>query len=289
MAQQQQTSSIPVVRTVSALRTAVLNARRQGQRIGFVPTMGALHDGHLSLCKAAGQHAPFVVVSIFVNPTQFAPNEDFAKYPRTEAADIAKLAAARAAHLIYAPYPQEVYPAGFATSIVPLGVAEGLESEFRPQFFTGVATVVAKLFTQVQPDFAVFGEKDYQQLMVIRQLARDIDLPVRVIGAPTIREEDGLALSSRNAYLDANARKIAGRLNVIMREASMAIVGGHDIAEVTARGKNLLTEAGFDAVDYLEVREAETLRPVSDRARPLRILAAVRIGGTRLIDNMAVA
>lgn len=278
----------PIVRDVAGLRTAVATARRAGKRVALVPTMGALHEGHLSLCRIAAERAPFVVVSIFVNPAQFAPQEDLATYPRDEAADIAKLAASGTTHLVYAPSAGEMYPEGFATSVVPKGAAEGLETDFRSHFFAGVATVVTKLFTQVAPDLAVFGEKDYQQLQVIKQLVRDLDLAVEIVPGPTLREADGLALSSRNAYLDARAGKIAGSLNVIMRETASAVAAGADLGAAQSQGRTALLNAGFDAVDYLAIRDAANLRPVEDRTRPLRILAAVRIGKTRLIDNMAV-
>lgn len=279
---------LQIVRTVADLRKAVSEARMGGSKIGLVPTMGALHEGHLSLCRTAAKHAPFVVVSIFVNPAQFAPHEDLATYPRDEAGDIAKLAATGAVSLVYAPTPSVMYPEGFATSIVPKGVADGLETDFRSHFFAGVATVVTKLFTQVTPDVAVFGEKDYQQLQVIKQLVRDLDLPVTIVAGETLRESDGLALSSRNAYLDPRARAIAGRLNAIMKATAAAVHQGRDIALTTKVGHDELRKAGFESVDYLEIRDAATLKPVTDRNRSMRILAAVRVGKTRLIDNMPV-
>ena len=280
--------TLPIVRAVSALREAVAIARQNNQRIALVPTMGALHEGHLSLCRLAAKHAPFVVVSIFVNPAQFAPHEDLATYPRDEAGDLAKLEATAAVNLIYAPTADVMYPQAFATSIVPKGTAEGLETDFRPHFFAGVATVVTKLFTQVAPNVAVFGEKDYQQLQVIKQLVRDLDLPVEIIGGETLRESDGLALSSRNAYLDARARAIAAKLNAVMRSTATAVAQGRDIALSVKVGRDELLKAGFNAVDYLEIRDANTLQRVTDRKRPMRILAAVRVGKTRLIDNMPV-
>ena len=282
------TAAPPIVRTVPQLRAAIAKARGDRQHIGLVPTMGALHEGHLSLCRLAATKAPFVVVSIFVNPAQFAPHEDLATYPRDEAGDVARLGATGAVQLIYAPTPDVMYPKGFATSVVPKGAAEGLETDFRPHFFTGVATVVTKLFTQVTPDVAVFGEKDYQQLQVINQLVHDLDLPIDIIPGETLREFDGLALSSRNAYLDARARAIAGKLNVIMRTTAAAVAQAHDIALSVKIGHDELRKAGFDKVDYLEIRDAATLQPVTDRSRPMRILAAVRVGKTRLIDNMPV-
>jgi pantoate--beta-alanine ligase len=283
-----QREMLQIVRTVADLRKAVTEARARGNKVGLVPTMGALHEGHRSLCRLAQKHAPFVIVSIFVNPAQFAPHEDLATYPRDEAGDVAKLNATGAVQLVYAPAPAVMYPVGFATSIVPKGAAEALETDFRPHFFAGVATVVTKLFTQVMPDIAVFGEKDYQQLQVIKQLVRDLDLPVEIVPGETLREPDGLALSSRNAYLDARARAIAGRLNLIMRSTAMSVAQGRDIALSIKVGHDELRKAGFDAVDYLEIRDATTLERVADRSRPMRILAAVRVGKTRLIDNMPV-
>jgi pantoate--beta-alanine ligase len=279
---------IPIVRDILPLRTAIAHARRAGHRIALVPTMGALHEGHLSLCRLAARHAPLVVASIFVNPAQFAPHEDLATYPRDEAGDIAKLSSTGAVGLIYVPPPEVMYPDGFATTVMPKGAAEGLETDFRPHFFAGVATVVTKLFTQVMADVAVFGEKDYQQLQVIRQLVRDLDLPIDIVGGETLRESDGLALSSRNAYLDPHGRAIAAQLNVIVRATAAAIAQGRDIALSVKIGREDLLKAGFNPVDYLEVRDATTLKPVTDRTQPMRILAAAKVGKTRLIDNMPV-
>ncbi len=280
--------SLPIVRSVASLGAALAAMRRPGERLALVATMGALHEGHLSLCRIAAERAPFVVVSIFVNPAQFAPHEDLATYPRNEANDVAMLAASGATKLVYAPTAGEMYPDGFATTVAPKGAAEGLETDFRPHFFAGVATVVTKLFAQVGPDFAIFGEKDYQQLQVIRQVVRDLDLTIDIVPGPTLREADGLALSSRNAYLDTRARKVAGSLNVIMRDTAVAVARGADIGDALSKGRAELSKAGFDSIDYLEIRDATTLRPVTDRALPKRILAAVRIAKTRLIDNMAV-
>ena len=271
------------VTTVADLRAA-LAAARSG-RIGMVPTLGALHEGHLSLVREARQHAGLVLVSIFVNPAQFAPNEDFDAYPRTLHADLAKLAGQ--ADLVFAPNTREVYPQGYATSISVGGPSAGLESDFRPHFFSGVATVVAKLLIAAAPDIAVFGEKDYQQLQVVRQMVRDLGLPVEIIGAPTLREADGLALSSRNAYLGPKERKIAGRLNVILRDAILRAHQG-DLRAAEAGAVKALGDAGFDPVDYVAIRDAETLAPVATLERPARILAAAKVGKTRLIDNMAV-
>jgi pantoate--beta-alanine ligase len=272
-----------IVTTVAELRTAL--AALKPARIGMVPTMGALHDGHVSLVTEARKHADHVVVSIFVNPTQFAPNEDFDAYPRTLDADVEKLAGGAA--IVFAPNAREMYPSGYATTITVGGPSAGLETDFRPHFFAGVATVVAKLLIAALPDIAVFGEKDYQQLLVVKRLALDLGLPTRIIGAPTLREPDGLARSSRNAYLGATERGIAGRMNVILQDAiARAKTGDVRGAENSARAA--LTDAGFDTVDYVAVRDAETLAVIDTLERPARILAAAKIGKTRLIDNMAV-
>jgi pantoate--beta-alanine ligase len=271
------------VKTVADLRAALAGAGKK--RVGLVPTMGALHEGHLSLVREARKHAELVVVSIFVNPTQFAPHEDFDAYPRTLEADLAKLAGQ--AELVFAPTAREIYRPGHATAISVGGPSAGLESDFRPHFFSGVATVVAKLLIAATPDIAVFGEKDYQQLQVIKQMVRDLDLPVEIIGAPTLREEDGLALSSRNAYLSPSERKIASRLNVVLKEACRR-ARERDIGAAESWAAGSLREAGFDPVDYIAIRDAETLVPIKTLERPARILAAAKIGRTRLIDNMAV-
>jgi pantoate--beta-alanine ligase len=279
---------LPVIRSVPELRLAVARWRAAGRTIGFVPTMGALHEGHISLGELAKARGAVVVYSIFVNPTQFAPHEDFGRYPRTEAADVLQLATEDVCDLVYAPDAKEMYPDGFATSVAVGGPSAGLETDFRPHFFGGVGVVVAKLLLQVLPDFAVFGEKDYQQLQVIRRMTADLDIPVEIVGGPTQRESDGLAMSSRNAYLDAGQRKVAGRLNVILKDVIARIHTGDKPEHAAAFGFGELLTAGFDKVDYLEVRDAETLAPVTDRSRPMRVLAAVKIGATRLIDNMAV-
>jgi pantoate--beta-alanine ligase len=271
------------VTTVADLRAALVASRPR--RIGLVPTLGALHGGHLSLVREARKHADLVVVSIFVNPAQFAPNEDFDAYPRTLDADLEKLAGQ--ADLVFTPDAREIYPQGFATTISVGGPSTGLETDFRPHFFAGVATVVAKLLIAVSPDIAMFGEKDYQQLQVVRQMTRDLGLPVEIIGAPTLRETDGLALSSRNAYLSLAERKIAGRLNLILKEAIVRAREG-DLSGAEAWAVDALREAGFESVDYVAIRDAQTLAPVTSLDRPARILAAAKIGKTRLIDNMAV-
>ena len=277
-----------VARTVPALRRAVAALRKAGGSVALVPTMGALHAGHLALVRAAKKRARRVVVSIFVNPTQFAPNEDFATYPRRFAADLKVLAEAKV-DLIWAPSAAVMYPDGFATQIAPGGAAQaGLEDKFRPHFFGGVATVVAKLFTQVGPDVALFGQKDYQQLRVVTQMAADLDLPVTVVGIPTVRERDGLALSSRNAYLSAAERRNAPVLCRVLKQGAARIKGGEPPAQVLSEGAAEIMRAGF-TLDYLEARHARTLAPVSSRQDgPIRLLVAARIGKTRLIDNIAV-
>lgn len=272
---------------IPSLRAQVSVWRKAGQRIGLVPTMGALHEGHLSLVREAGKRADKVVASIFVNPTQFAPHEDFDRYPRTFEADREKLAAA-GCDLIFAPGAAEMYPRGFATAVTMKGPALGLETEFRPHFFGGVAIVVAKLLIAAMPDIAIFGEKDYQQLLVIRRMAADLGLPIEIAGGAIVREADGLAMSSRNAYLSADERKIAGQLNLVLRAAIARLRKGDRIADVEAASAMALLEAGFASVDYVAVRDAETLEPIEELARPARILAAAKAGTTRLIDNMAV-
>jgi pantoate--beta-alanine ligase len=269
------------VTTVADLRAALASAGR----VGLVPTMGALHEGHLSLVRQARKHADLVVVSIFVNPAQFGAGEDFDSYPRTLDADLEKLGGA--AELVFAPTAREIYPEGYATTITVGGPSAGLETDFRPHFFSGVATVVAKLLIAASPDIAMFGEKDYQQLQVVRRLVRDLALPVEIIAGPTLREADGLAMSSRNAYLSASERKIAGRLNVILKDAGAQARQG-DIGAAEAWARQALKEAGFASADYVAIRDAETLAPITRLERPARILAAAKIGRTRLIDNMPV-
>jgi pantoate--beta-alanine ligase len=277
-----------VIRTVSPLRHALELYRKAGERIALVPTMGALHRGHMALVREAGRRAKRVVVSVFVNPTQFAPHEDFASYPRSLATDIKVLREAKV-DLVWAPSVEAMYPDGFATRLAPEGAAKaGLEDEFRPHFFGGVTTVVAKLFTQVSPDFALFGQKDYQQLRVVTQTAKDLDLQVKVIGVPTVREPDGLALSSRNVYLSAAERAVAPMLHRVLKGCATRIRSGEKIDRVLNVGRIEIDLAGF-ALDYLEARHALTLAPVtSSKDGPIRLLVAARLGKTRLIDNVAV-
>jgi pantoate--beta-alanine ligase len=283
------TPSLPVARTVAALRAQVLAWRVAGERVALVPTMGGLHEGHLALVRRARDLAPRVVTSLFVNPTQFAPGEDFEAYPRDEARDAALLAAA-GCHLLYAPTAAEMYPADFSTMVTVGEVSAPLDGISRPHHFAGVATVVCKLLNQCGPDVAVFGEKDYQQLMVIRRLVRDLDMPVQIAGLPTVRDADGLALSSRNAYLTPDQRPIAGQLNAIIKAAAEAVRSGVAVEAVEARALAALGEAGFETVDYLEVRGAEDLARLGPGpvAAPARVFVAARLGRTRLIDNWPV-
>jgi pantoate--beta-alanine ligase len=277
-----------VVRTLPALRRALARLRQAHRSIALVPTMGALHQGHLSLVRMARRPARAVIVSIFVNPAQFAPTEDLASYPRNLDADLAALAGS-GAELAWVPTTATMYPSGFATRIVPGGPASvDLEDKFRPHFFTGVATVVAKLFMQCRPDVAIFGEKDYQQLKVIASLASDLDLPIKILGAPVVRERDGLAMSSRNAYLSAPERALAPTLHRVLRDCAGKIAQGADLASAIAQGRAAIERAGF-VLDYLEARHAETLAPIgSTQDGPVRLLVAARLGRTRLIDNVAV-
>jgi pantoate--beta-alanine ligase len=282
-------SPLPVARTVAALRAQVAAWRAAGERTAMVPTMGSLHEGHLALVRLGRERAERVVASVFVNPTQFAPGEDFEAYPRDEARDAALLAGA-GCDLLYAPGVSQMYPAGFSTTIAVAGVSTPMDGQARPTHFAGVATVVAKLLIQCGPDIAIFGEKDYQQLQVIRRLALDLDLPVEIVGAPTARLADGLAMSSRNAYLSADERVIAGRLNGVLAEAAAALRGGAAVAKVEAEGLAALAARGFSEVDYFEVRDAGDLSAPGPGplARPARVFVAARLGRTRLIDNMAV-
>lgn len=276
------------VRQLEALREAIAAWRQAGERIALVPTMGALHDGHMALVDAARRAANRVVVSIFVNPKQFGPGEDLAKYPRKEAADSRMLSGA-GVDLLWMPPVELVYPEGFATNVSVSGVSEVLEGAHRPGHFDGVATVVAKLFGQVQPDIAFFGEKDWQQLAVIRRMTMDLDLPVEIQSVLTQRDDDGLALSSRNAYLMPEERAKAVALPRALGAAGKAIVEGGDVEAALAQARETLAAAGFE-IDYVALADAATLAPVTAYStdRPLRLLAAARIGATRLIDNIAI-
>jgi pantoate--beta-alanine ligase len=275
----------PVARTLPALHRAVDKLRARGAKVAIVPTMGALHDGHLTLVRTAKRRGLKVIVSIFVNPAQFAPHEDFGSYPRTLNADLNKLKGE--ADLVWAPSASVMYPDGFATRVMPEGPATvGLEDKYRPHFFGGVATVVGKLFNQCRPDFAMFGEKDYQQLKVVTRMARDLDMRLKVIGVSTVREKDGLALSSRNVYLSADERRVAPVLRRTMKDVATRLRAGAEIEVALAEGHATIAAAGFD-IDYLEARHAEALTPVSSlRDGPVRLLVAAKIGRTRLIDNM---
>jgi pantoate--beta-alanine ligase len=277
-----------IARTIAALDRSLGKFRAAGESVALVPTMGALHVGHLALVRRARQRADRVVVSIFVNPAQFAPHEDFASYPRTFDADVEALAAL-GVDLVWAPTPEIMYAPGFATMVQVKGpAAADLEDRFRPRFFGGVATVVAKLFAQCRPDFALFGEKDYQQLKTVSRMAADLDLKVKVIAVPTVREKDGLALSSRNVYLSPVERAAAPALYRLLNESAARIAAGEPIAKVMSEGWIAIEAAGF-AVDYFEARHAETLARVETLGDgPIRLLAAARLGKTRLIDNIAV-
>jgi len=282
---------VQTVSQLDPLRDAVAELKADGP-LALVPTMGALHEGHLTLVREARKRAAHVAVSIFVNPRQFGPNEDLDKYPRQLAADSALLEA-EGVSLLWAPTPDAMYPQGYATNISVTGVSEGLCGAARPGHFDGVATVVCKLFNQVRPDMALFGEKDWQQLAVIRRMARDLDLVAprvdAIIGVPTVREKDGLAMSSRNAYLSVEDRARAVALPNGMRAAIAAVRGGSAISDALAELRAGLVNDGFSQVDYAEICDAETLAPLTELGdRQARLLVAARIGGTRLIDNMAV-
>lgn len=278
----------PVVEhTVAGLRAMVAAWRAEGLRVALVPTMGALHDGHLSLIRLARRRADRVIVSIFVNPKQFGPNEDFEAYPRTLKPDAIKVGAA-GGHAVFAPSVAEMYPDGFATTVSVSGVSEGLCGGSRPGHFDGVATVVTKLLLIALPDLAIFGEKDYQQLMVIRRFVQDLNVPVEIVGAPIVREADGLALSSRNAYLSEAERATANRLHGTLRGVADTLMAGRSMAEAGPAGIAELERHGFGPVDYLELRDAATLVPMNRLDRPARLLVAAHLGRTRLIDNIPV-
>ena len=280
-----------IINQLEALRTAVADLRRDGSSIALVPTMGALHEGHLTLTREAKARADHVVASIFVNPKQFGAGEDLDAYPRQMQRDSELLEAAGVA-LLWAPPVDEVYPDGFATTVSVTGLTDMLCGADRPEHFDGVATVVSKLFNQVRPDMAFFGEKDWQQLAVIRRMARDLDLLFPAVGAihgiPIVREPDGLAMSSRNAYLSAQQRQQAAALPAAMRNAIALIVKGEDVARVLGNLQSTLMASGFSSVDYAELRDGDTLQRIDRLTSNARLFVAARIGGTRLIDNMAV-
>jgi pantoate--beta-alanine ligase len=278
--------SVTVVRTVKDLRDHLAPWRKAGERIALVPTMGALHEGHLSLVKLAKSRAGRVVTSIFVNPIQFGPREDFGRYPRDEAGDVLKLGNA-GTDLVFAPDTVEMYPQGFSTNVSVGDLTQDLCGAARPNHFDGVATVVAKLLLQCAPDIAVFGEKDYQQFLVIKRLVGDLNIPVAIIGGPIVREEDGLALSSRNVYLSPSERKTAALLHQTLVEVATDLSQGRGADDAAQAGRFKLEAAGF-RVDYVAVRDPETLEPLSGPVRSARVLAAVHLGQTRLIDNVAV-
>ena len=278
---------VTIVRTVEELRRHMQPWREQGFRTGLVPTMGALHEGHLELVAQGLRRADRIVVTIFVNPAQFGADEDFDLYPRDERADAAKLSQA-GGHLVFAPEPREIYPDSFCTTVSVAGPAKaGLEDSFRPHFFDGVTTIVAKLFIQASCDYAMFGEKDYQQLKVVTRMARDLDIATEIVPVPTVREPDGLAMSSRNAYLSAEDRERAPLLHRALGEAAETIRAGTPSAKAAAAAERTLADAGFK-VDYVAARNAETLAELREPGDPVRLLAAAWLGGTRLIDNVGV-
>ncbi|MFN3958749.1 MAG: pantoate--beta-alanine ligase [Parvularculaceae bacterium] len=282
-------SQMGVARTVKALRARVDGWRSAGLTIGLVPTMGALHEGHLSLIRRSNALAQRTIASIFVNPAQFAPTEDFSAYPRQEGVDLDLLQKA-GCHLAFVPTAEEMYPEGFQTSVNVGAVAQGMCGASRPHFFGGVATVVAKLLNQARPDIAVFGEKDYQQLLVIRRMAKDLNLNVDIVGAPIMREADGLAMSSRNAYLTPEGRAVAGRLNGVIADMAGKLGQGAAVEAVVAEGRAAIEAAGFDRLDYLEVRSSDLLEPMGPGpvTKPSRVFVAAIVGKTRLIDNWPV-
>ena len=276
-----------IIRQLSALRERTRLIREGGKTIALVPTMGALHKGHMALVELAKRQADHVIVSLFVNPRQFGPNEDLAKYPRSEEADAARLAEAGVT-VLWMPPVSEIYPEGFATSVLVAGLGDVLCGAARPGHFEGVATIVAKLFNQIRPDVAIFGEKDWQQLVIIRRMVRDLDMEVELVGMPILRDADGLALSSRNAYLSEAERRAALTLPQALQQAAAEIEGGADIAGALAAARERLLSAGFGSVDYVALVDAGSLEPLEALDREARLLGAARIGTTRLIDNFAV-
>ena len=284
------TPDLKIVRTVHELRDTIAGWRRAGETVGLVPTMGALHIAHMALVDEARKHANRVVATIFVNPTQFSPDEDFSSYPRREAHDIDTLSD-HGVDLLFAPGVEEMYPSGFETIVDVPDISQGLCGDHRPGHFAGVATIVTKLLLQALPDCAVFGEKDYQQLQVIRRLTLDLDIPVNIIGLPTVRDADGLAVSSRNAYLSPADRATAPKMHAALKDVAELILGGEAVSVACAAGHEALAAAGFSPIEYLEVRTADTLLPVDQApaGRPRRALTAAWLGETRLIDNIPVA
>ena len=276
-----------IVRTVADLRAQVAQYRREGAGVGLVPTMGALHDGHLTLVRSAKLDNARVIATIFVNPKQFGPTEDLSRYPRDEAADVAMLKEV-GADLLFAPDAGEMYPENFSTSVSVGGISQHLEGVSRPHFFNGVATVVSKLLLQAVPDRAYFGEKDFQQLQVVRRMVRDLNIPVAIVAVPTIREADGLAMSSRNRYLSPAQRKIASALPQVMHDTVAALRAGAPAAPIIADAKGRLHKAGFDRIDYLELCDEATLQPIPTAHGPSRLFVAAYVGATRLIDNWPV-
>ncbi|MER8715994.1 pantoate--beta-alanine ligase [Mesorhizobium sp. M1295] len=280
--------SVPIVRSVPQLRQIIAAWRREGVRIAVVPTMGVLHEGHLSLVRAALEKADRVIVTLFVNPKQFDSQADLAAYPSTEDEDAAKLAPL-GAHLLYAPDAEEMYPAAFATTVSVSGVSEGLCGAFRPGHFDGVATVVAKLFLQTSADFGFFGEKDFQQLQLVRRMARDLDIPITIVPCPTVREADGLALSSRNVRLSPAERAVAPELPSVLLETAERLARGSPVLPTLAEARAAILAAGYREVEYLELRDEADLRPMTSLDRPARLLVAAWLGGTRLIDNVRIS
>ncbi|NOD85825.1 pantoate--beta-alanine ligase [Ruegeria sp. HKCCD6119] len=277
----------PILRSLAELRAKTTTWHRNGEGIGVVPTMGALHEGHLSLAQAAKQGCDRVIVTIFVNPKQFNNPEDLANYPRTEHEDAQKLAP-YGVDAIYVPDPQEIYPEGFSTTVSVAGLTDVMEGPFRPGHFEGVATVVAKLFLQTQADRAYFGEKDYQQLLVVRRMARDLNIPIEVIGCPTVREPSGLAMSSRNLLLSPQGLKIAEQMNGVMRQVADDLAKGADFAMLAQEAKETLLKVGFTEVEYIDLRCAKTLESLSSASQPARLFVTAWADGVRLIDNIPV-
>ena len=277
----------PVVRTIKEIRSLVAEWKKDGLRVGLVPTMGALHHGHLSLVDAISEHTDRIIVSIFVNPTQFGAHEDLDQYPRQEAADREKLATTHAS-VVFAPAVEEMYPSGHTTRVTLDGLSEILEGANRIGHFDGVATIVSKLFMQCQPDVAIFGEKDYQQLAVIRQFTQDLDIPVEILGGKLIREKDGLAASSRNAYLNEKERKIAGSFNIILKDLVTKAEQGSKLRTIEAEASEALLAAGFTAVDYVSIVHKDTLLEIDEITEEARVVSVARLGDIRLLDNMAI-